>query len=343
MTMQNQQKQETNDGVSSFLEKELEERTDRTDDGDVGSFLEDKLDKSRKSSSSASVNYQPQIHFKSSEDMSELKDESIELIVTSPPYNTDWNYGSVDDDLNYATEYLPKLSRVFLECYRVLRPGGRMCVNVPSLLRSGASGGYPISADIQRLLANGDGVSLAFEKEEFNGREDINKLKTDTDWVIREQIAWVKPFNHDGLAPNGSFPRPWGILLNNMHEVVVIFQKPGDRDYDEMDEERIEESHINKDSDTMCDDVWEIQPDSWSPEYVEGEDIPVFPDKLVRRCINLWTYKDDTVLDPFAGRFTVGKVAKEEKRYSVGYELREELDEDIREYTRMEQMGLSQF
>ena len=318
--------------LGGFLEEKVEESDS------LGGFLEDKVDEG---DGNNQVDYQPQIHFKSSEDMSELDDESVDLIINSPPYNTGWDYGSVDDDKDYYTEYLPMLCRIYRECYRVLRPGGRMCVNVPSLLRSGAEGGYPIAADITRMMVNPGVAIVSLTDDPDDGyMRELTKLKDDTDWIIREQIAWVKPFNHDGLAPNGSFPRPWGILLNNMHEVVLVFQKPGDRDYDDMSDERVENSKIDKTSDDMCDDVWEIQPDSWSPEYVEGEDIPVYPEELVERCILLWSYEDDTVLDPFAGRFTVGKVAKRLNRHSVGYELREGLEKDINNYAGINQTGL---
>jgi site-specific DNA-methyltransferase (adenine-specific) len=326
--------------LDNLLNGDGSDNEENSDSDGLGSFLEKELSESNSGSDDAEVSYKPQIHFGSSETMPEVDDEEVDLIVTSPPYNTDWDYGSVDDDKDYATEYLPMMGRVFKECYRVLRPGGRMCVNVPSLLRSGASGGYPIAADITRMLVSEDGVTIALPG---NSGVEIGELYEETDWIIREQIAWCKPFNHDGLAPNGSFPRPWGILLNNMHEVVMVFQKPGNRDYDDMEDQRIENSKINKTEQEMCDDVWEIQPDSWSPEYVDDEDIPVFPDKLARRCIQLWSYEGDTVMDPFAGRFTVGKVAKEENRHSIGYELREELRKDIEEYAGMKQSGLAQW
>lgn len=335
---------------SGFLEEQYKEVVSRREKKEEESdnlegFLRSQLQEEVK------PDYEPQIHFHSSEDMSELDDESVHFAITSPPYNTGWEYGDYDDSMDYATEYLPMLSRVFKEVYRVLHPGGRFCVNVPSLLRSGASGGFPIAADITRMVCSEDNVTLCFVEDnmhgsvslDFDGIEDIQKLRATTDWVIREQISWVKGFNTDGLAPNGSFPRPYGVLLNNMHEVILTFQKPGRRDYSNLSGARIEHSLINKRDEDMCDDVWFIHPDSWSPSYAEGQDIPVFPDKLVRRAIKLWSYEGDTVLDPFAGRFTTGKIAKQERRYGVGYEIREDLEKDIEEYTHKNQTGLFQY
>lgn len=308
----------------------------------VDSFLDSKLEESDsdKDSKGGKPEYKPEVHFQSSEDMDQLEDESVHLIVTSPPYNADWLYGSHDDDMDYATEYLPLLARVFKECHRVLVPGGRMVVNVPSLLRGGAEGGQAIASDINVMMdTQAQGLMLRISGEQ----SDMADLRSNTDWVLREQIVWNKGFNTPGTAPNGSFPRPWGILLNNFHEVAMVYQKPGTRDYDDMPEDIIEDSKIDKWSDDLCDDVWDIKPEGYDFEYVDGENVPPFPEEFVKRCIALWSYKDDTVLDPFGGRGTTVKVAKDMKRNSVLYEKREELEKDIMEYTNAEQSGLGEW
>lgn len=290
--------------------------------------------------SSGTVENKPEVHFSSSTDMSEVGDESVHLIVTSPPYNAGWDYGSVDDDMDYGTEYLPMLAEVFNECYRVLVPGGRMCVNVPTLLRDGANGGFPISSDISVMLLSGhNGLNLHMQGDQ----EEIAELRSQTEWIMREEISWLKGFNTDGLAPNGSYPRPWGILLNNMHESVMIFQKPGDRDVSSISDKRKEDSEIVKDTKELCDDVWEIHPESWDFKFVDEENVPVFPEELPKRCIKIWTYKGDRVLDPFGGRGTTCKMAKQMGRDSVMYELREELEEDIRSYVGLNQPKLDQW
>lgn len=303
-------------------------------------FETDLFDDMEDSEEETEVEYRPEVHFKSSTDMSEVEDESVHLIVTSPPYNTGWDYGSVDDDMDYGTEYLPMLAEVFNECYRVLVPGGRMCVNVPTLLRDGADGGFPISADISVMLLSGhNGLKLHMGDEQ----EEIAKLRTQTEWIMREEITWQKGFNTDGLAPNGSYPRPWGILLNNMHESIMVFQKPGNRDVSQITDERKDRSEIVKNDKELCDDVWEIHPDSWDFEYTDEEQVPVFPEKLPERCIKIWTYEDDRVLDPFGGRGTTCKVAKQMNRESVMYELREELEYDINNYVGLNQPTLDQW
>lgn len=281
--------------------------------------------------------YDPDIYFHSSESMEEIPDNSVEMIVTSPPYNADWAYGSHDDQMDYQNEYLPMLANVFKECWRVLVPGGRLIVNVPTLLRGGASGGQAILADIDTML--NDKVSV-FKAPAEGPTSPIRECQEETEFVHREWVIWNKGFNDAGMAPNGSFPRPWGILMNNMHEGLSVYQKPGSRDVSTISEDRIESSKINKWADDLCDDVWDISPVNHEFKHAEGEDVPPYPEELVKRCVALWTYEDDTVLDPFLGRGTTCRVSKQMNRHSIGFELREEIKKDIERYVGVGQQTL---
>jgi len=336
----------TEDELDGFLDQILDEESDKGsgDEDDLDGFLESveqeeetQVPEQADTPVACSEGRGCSVYYTSSEDMSMVEDESVDLIVTSPPYNADWAYGSHDDSMDYEQEYLPMLARVFKECWRVLKPTGRLCVNVPSLLRGGASGGQSIISDIDGML---NSSVMRWQPSELDGHDDILSCMDDTQFVHREFVIWNKGFNTDGLAPNGSFPRPVGVLLNNMHEAISIYQKPGDRSYDDMPDETIENSKINKQADDLCDDVWTIHPENHDFKFAEEESVPPYPKELPLRCIRLWSYKGDTVLDPFTGRGTTMKAAIQLGRDGVGFEIRESLKKDIEEYTGMNNSGL---
>lgn len=334
---------------TDFLD-DVEDTSDRSTD-----FLDDIEDSGDEDSKSPE--YSPDIYYKNcdgdghdTEPLSDVEDESVHLCVTSPPYNVQWDYGSHGDDMAYHSDYLNLLARVFGQMSQKLVPGGRLVINVPTLVRMGAKGGRPLAADIIGMLTartvsnpqrKGQGSGLQLARHESNS---ITHPLSDGApvYALREYIIWNKGFNTDGLAPNGSFPKPWGILLNNMHEAVLVFQRPGDRDVSSIPDEVKEASEIDKEQDDLCDDVWNISPENWDFQE-EEESVPVFPEEIPRRAIKLWTYKGDTVLDPFGGRGTTCKVAKEMERHSIMYEKRESLKDEIEDYIGKDQSTLTQW
>lgn len=256
----------------------------------------------------------------SSEDMPQLDNGEVELIVTSPPYNVGYDYGDYDDKMSYRDEYLAMLARVFTECWRVLRDGGKMCVNVPSVVYT--QGSYiPLSADIQHMVMGKDISTL--------DHEDIQRMRSNTNWSVRTVITWVKPIGSAMDRPRGSYPRPWGINIEPRSDDIIVFEKPGRRRYS-LSEEVIKESKIDiEHGSDLLTDAWEVK--AGNKIEIGGNSIPAFNPEIPRRLIKLYSYKTDLVLDPFMGAGTTLIQAKKMGRNSIGYELRDEVAEYARE------------
>jgi site-specific DNA-methyltransferase (adenine-specific) len=219
----------------------------------------------------------------SSERMDELPDSSVHLMVTSPPYNVGKEY---DDDLT-LDEYRDFLSKVWEEVYRVLVPGGRVCLNVANL---GRKPYLPLHA----YLA-----------------EDMLK----TGLLMRGEIIWNKASSAGGSTAWGSWQSAKNPTLRDVHEYILVFSKgsygrsPGDK-----------KSTITKD------EFLEYTKSIWSFGSESAKKIghpAPFPVELPARCIKLYTFEGDVVLDPFMGSGTTAIAAKRLNRHYVGYEVDE--------------------
>ncbi|MDO8392464.1 MAG: site-specific DNA-methyltransferase [Actinomycetota bacterium] len=216
---------------------------------------------------------------RSAEAMEELPDNSIALMVTSPPYHVGKDY---DGDGTYD-EYLEMLRAVFTETHRVLQPGGRAAVNVANL---GRKPYIPLSHHISWLM------------------HDIG-------FHMRGEIIWRKAAGAAGSCAFGSFRSASNPVLRDVHEYILVFSKG------RMDRPDRGENTIAKDAflrDTLS--IWDIQPES---ARRVGHPAP-FPIELPRRLIELYSYVDDVVLDPFMGSGTTAIAAQATRRQWVGYE-----------------------
>ena len=148
-----------------------------------------------------------------SRNLSGIKDGSIDLIVTSPPYWDKADYGGRNSDIGTAgsyVEFLEELRRVFQECYRVLRPGRKLCV---------------VTANVNQMTDHG---LLTFPLS-----TDIGVMLRDIGLVMINEIIWSKDGtggrwgSANGQRPIfGSYPYPPNFLFKNVHEYVIIFAKP---------------------------------------------------------------------------------------------------------------------
>jgi len=172
-------------------------------------------------------NCRNQIFCKSSENMDDLPDNSVALMVTSPPYNVGKEY---DEDMNLQ-EYLNFLKKTFIETYRVLEPGGRACINIAN---SGRKPYIPLS-------------------------HHVSEIMIDIGFLMRGEIIWVKAEGANGSCAWGSFRSASNPSLRDIHEYILVFSKsdfkrayPG-------------ENTISKDDfmrDTLS--VWRFNPESAS-------------------------------------------------------------------------------
>jgi site-specific DNA-methyltransferase (adenine-specific) len=230
-------------------------------------------------------------------DMADVDDNSVALVVTSPPYfagkayETDLGAGHVP--ATYL-EYLVMLRDVFAECLRVLEPGGRLCVNVANLGRKP-----------YRSLA-GDVTTI---------------LQDELAMLLRGEVVWVKAKGAAGSCAFGSYMKASNPVLRDLTERVVIASK-GRFDRAIPVKVRAEQglphvSDISKEeflASTL--DVWEIRPERARRVHHPAP----FPVELPERFIRLYTYVGDVVLDPFLGSGSTAVAAVRTGRRYVGYD-----------------------
>ena len=222
------------------------------------------------------------IFLHSSEDMHELPDNSVHLMITSPPYNVGKEY---DEDLTLE-EYMSMLKNVWQETYRVLVPGGRVCINIANI---GRKPYLPLSSFI--VL---DMIDLGY--------------------FMRGEIIWNKGASAGISCAWGSWLSASNPVLRDVHEYILVFCKSNFK------REKHESTIQKQDFIESTKSVWDIS--SESAKKI-GHPAP-FPVELPRRLIELYSFKQDVVLDPFMGSGTTAVAAQKTNRQWVGYDISEE-------------------
>jgi len=221
----------------------------------------------------------------SSEQMSELPDNSVHLMVTSPPYNVGKEY---DQDLS-MNEYRQMLRRVWQETYRVLVPGGRACINIANLGRK------PYLPLHSYLI------------------EDMNSLG----FLMRGEIIWDKAASASSSTAWGSWQSASNPTLRDVHEYVLIFSKESYRR--KPPEKRA--NTISRDQFLeYTKSIWTFP--SVTARKI-GHPAP-FPVELPARLLQLYTFEGEIVLDPFIGSGQTAIAALNSQRGYVGYEINPE-------------------
>ena len=227
----------------------------------------------------------------------QVADSSVALVVTSPPYYAGKEYEeAVGEGHIPATyiDYLEMLHDVFAECVRKLEPGGRIAVNVANL---GRKPYRSLSADVIDILQN--------------------RLKL----LLRGEVIWLKSRGATGSCAWGTFQTPGNPVLRDLTERVVIASK-GRFNRARRATERAEEGLPSVGS-SYADEYMEATTDVWEIRTASatrvGHPAP-FPVELPERLIDLYTYRGDLVLDPFAGAGTTAVAAVRTGRHYVGFD-----------------------
>jgi len=233
-------------------------------------------------------------------DMSEIPDESVYLVVTSPPYfNAPFDY---KDLFKSYGQYLGVLRKVAKELFRVLAKGRIVVLNIDDMLVKGVK--YPIVADATKI----------FQEAGF---------------TYRDRIIWKKPDGYLRISRRSGVllqnPYPMYFYPDNLLESILIFQK-GKFDYKSIPKEirgksKIDIKEFTKNKWFMT--LWEMN--NVLPGSPLEKDIAAFPEELPYRAIKLFSYVGETVLDPFVGSGTTMKVARQLGRNSIGIEIKKSL------------------
>ena len=234
--------------------------------------------------------------------MAELPPGSIDLIITSPPYWTAVEYAGGKNSWTSYDDYLADLQTVWMQCARVLRPNGKLCINAPLM---------PIPQAVIRQQTR-HLKNIAFDIE--------HKLLEDTDLARYALFVWQK---QTSKMMFGSYPYPGNLIENNTIEFINVYVKPGKPPKFPRE---VKEANALSRAEwlDLTQQVWFMYPE----DVKRGGSHPApFPQKLPGRLMRLYSYgaankfPGDIVLDPFAGTGTTCAVAKSMGRRFIGIDI----------------------
>jgi len=255
------------------------------------------------------------VYFKDARNMTELPNDSVHLVITSPPYfnvkdysldgwqqkKTSKNIEGQIGDIGGYEKYLKELTKVWKDCYRVLKPNGKLCVNAPLM---------PI---------------LKRQRNTHHTRDilDINasiqhEILHNTKFFLYDIFIWDRTNPTKNLM-FGSYPYPPNFYAQNTVEFITVYVKDGkpERKSSKIKEEsKLTEREWVK----FTKQVWEIPVPNKS-DIGYGKHPAIMPEEVARRLTRLLSFVGDIILDPFMGSGTTAKVALELGRHYVGYEI----------------------
>lgn len=222
--------------------------------------------------------------------MDNIPDSSVHLMITSPPYNVGKEY---DEDLS-LDDYFEMLRDVFSEIYRVLVNGGRVCINIANVGRK---------------------PYIPYHKFIIDAMAKVG-------FLMRGEVIWDKGAGAGVSTAWGSWCSPSNPTLRDTHEYILIFSKG-----------KFSRKSKKKESTITRDEFLEFTKSIWTflPESASKVGHPApFPVELPYRCIQLYTFKDEVVLDPFCGVGTTAIAAIQTGRHFICLDIDSEYAEKAR-------------
>lgn len=253
-----------------------------------------------------------------SRQMNLLLDKSVHLVITSPPYWQLKDYGTAKQigfHESYET-YINNLNLVWKECYRVLRPGCRLCINIgDQFARSVYYGRYKV-------------IPI---------RTEIIKFCETMGFDYMGAIIWQKVTTTNttgGASIMGSFPYPRNGILKLDYEFILLLKKQGNSP---------KPTKEQKESSVMTKEEWNAYfSGHWNFAGVkQDKHLAMFPEKLPARLIKMFAFTGETVLDPFLGSGTTSLAARNLGRNSVGYEINADFISKIKEKLNVTQSDIT--
>lgn len=256
------------------------------------------------------------VYYKDARRMSEIPDDSINLIVTSPPYFSVKDYAldgyqktrhsrnakAQIGRVQSFDKYISELLAVWRECQRVLVPNGKLVVNVPPM---------PMLKSIINTHHNRHIFDISAEIQ--------HSIVHDTGLYLMDIYVWNRT-NPSKKLMFGSYPYPRNLYAQNTVEFITVYVKDGKPDNGVPAVTKRRSKISQKEWVTYTKQVWDIPvPNRGDSSF--GKHPALMPEEIPNRCIRMFTYEGDTVMDPFCGSGTTLKIAKRLGRNYVGYEV----------------------
>jgi len=259
-----------------------------------------------------------EVFYKNAQNMSEVPDGVVDLIITSPPYFNVKDYAKdgyqtsasgkkarkqLGDISDYAA-FIAELLKVWRECERALKPNGKLVINTPLMPMKKAEYSthynrhiFDLNSDIQHSILHQDATEL----------------------FLYDTYIWSRT-NPSKKLMFGSYPYPRNFYAQNTSEFITVYVKDGSMPNNVSRKAKEASKLTEKEWVAYTTQIWHI-PIPGRGDIAFGGHSAIMPEEIVYRCVRLFTYVGDVVLDPFAGSGTTLKIAKENGRNFVGYEI----------------------